>query len=264
MANAPAPSRATPRVAKLSPDRLAALEEERDFLLRSLADLDAEYAAGDIDDTDYRELKDDYTVRAAGAIRAIEDHQLAWEQAMANRQGSPWRRWAWVAGVIAGAMVAGLILARTVGERGVNDGLTGSVEESLRERVLQCQAMATQGAEGLAESLSCFAEVLDEDPNNTEALTYRGWYISLVAASAQDQALQEQADELYDSAVTSIDKAIAIDPSYPDARVFRAVIADRQGDEARACAELEVLDTLNAPVMMDQLTESLRERLSCS
>ena len=38
------------------PDALAALEEERDFLLRSLADLDRELAAGDIDDVDHLSL----------------------------------------------------------------------------------------------------------------------------------------------------------------------------------------------------------------
>ena len=48
------------------------LEEERDFLLRSLADLEAEHDAHDIDDVDYRNLKDDYTARAAAVLRALE------------------------------------------------------------------------------------------------------------------------------------------------------------------------------------------------
>ena len=34
--------------------QLALLEEEREFLLRSLDDLDAEYAAGDVDEVDYQ------------------------------------------------------------------------------------------------------------------------------------------------------------------------------------------------------------------
>jgi hypothetical protein len=61
----------------LDPDALAALEEERDFLLRSLEDLEREYAAGDVDDSDFEELKDDYTARAAAVIRAIEDRTEA-------------------------------------------------------------------------------------------------------------------------------------------------------------------------------------------
>ena len=41
------------------------LEEERTFLLRSLRDLDAEHAAGDVDEHDYTTLRDGYTKRAA-------------------------------------------------------------------------------------------------------------------------------------------------------------------------------------------------------
>jgi hypothetical protein len=48
-----------------------ALEDERDFCLRSLRDLDAERDAGDIDEADYRSLKDAYTARAATALHAL-------------------------------------------------------------------------------------------------------------------------------------------------------------------------------------------------
>ena len=48
------------------------LEEERDFLLRSLDDLDRERAAGDLDPADYVALKEDYTARAAAVLRAID------------------------------------------------------------------------------------------------------------------------------------------------------------------------------------------------
>ena len=42
------------------PDALAALEEERDFLLRSLDDLERKDAAGDVDVTDYAQREDSY------------------------------------------------------------------------------------------------------------------------------------------------------------------------------------------------------------
>jgi hypothetical protein len=47
------------------------LEEERDFLLGSLTDLDAELAAGDIEEHDYLTLKDGYTSRAAAVLRLL-------------------------------------------------------------------------------------------------------------------------------------------------------------------------------------------------
>jgi tetratricopeptide (TPR) repeat protein len=49
----------------------AVLEEEREFFLRSLRDLEAERAAGDLDDLDYQSLRDDYTVRAAEVVRQL-------------------------------------------------------------------------------------------------------------------------------------------------------------------------------------------------
>lgn len=52
-------------------DGQAALLEERDFCLRSLRDLDAEWEAGDLDAADYATLRDSYTARAAAALRAL-------------------------------------------------------------------------------------------------------------------------------------------------------------------------------------------------
>src|SRR5690349_19733038 len=49
-----------------------ALEEERDFCLRSLRDLEAEHAAGDLDDADYETLRESYVARAAVAIRGLD------------------------------------------------------------------------------------------------------------------------------------------------------------------------------------------------
>ena len=49
------------------------LESERDFLLRSPDDLDAERTAGNIDTDTYRVLHDDYTARASAVIQSIAD-----------------------------------------------------------------------------------------------------------------------------------------------------------------------------------------------
>ena len=70
------------------PDRLAALEEEQRFLLRSLADLEREHDVGDVDDVDYLALKDGYTVRAAATLRAVE----AGRSGLAPRPPANWKR----------------------------------------------------------------------------------------------------------------------------------------------------------------------------
>src|SRR6478752_1355142 len=65
---------AEPRDRKgLDPERRRQLEEERDFLMQSLDDLDLEHETGGIDDESYRELHDDYTARAAAVIRTLRD-----------------------------------------------------------------------------------------------------------------------------------------------------------------------------------------------
>jgi tetratricopeptide (TPR) repeat protein len=48
------------------------MEEERDFLLRSISDLDREWAARDLAEADYRRLRDGYTARAAAVLRQLQ------------------------------------------------------------------------------------------------------------------------------------------------------------------------------------------------
>ncbi|MEZ5227471.1 MAG: tetratricopeptide repeat protein [Acidimicrobiales bacterium] len=221
----------------------------------------SEHDAGDLDDADY-DLRDDYTVLDA-VIRSIDDLETE-VAALHAAKASPTRRVAWIVATLAGAILAGVLVARTAGERGVGDSLTGAVPESIRDQVLECQQLGTQGAEGLQASLVCFDTVLDQDPNNVEALTYRAWYLSLVAASASEQGFDDDAAELYTAAAGQLDRAIEVDTTFPDAHAFRAVVADRMGDPERACSELAELGTLDAPPMMGQLTASLDERLDCA
>ena len=58
------------RPSEVDPDEL---EAEREFLLKSLDDLDSELLAGNIDPDNYRVLHDDYTARAAAVIKSIDD-----------------------------------------------------------------------------------------------------------------------------------------------------------------------------------------------
>jgi hypothetical protein len=66
------------------PSSLLALEEERDFCLRSLRDLEAELAAGDLDQADYEALRDSYVARAATALRKLDGGDPAGDMAPAS------------------------------------------------------------------------------------------------------------------------------------------------------------------------------------
>jgi hypothetical protein len=106
-----------------SPDRLAELEEERRFLLRSIADLEREHAAGDVDDADYHALLDGYTARAATVLRAIDEDRAA----LPPKPPRNWKRTLISIGVVlVVAAVAGILVARFSGQRNDGDTITGA------------------------------------------------------------------------------------------------------------------------------------------
>lgn len=242
------------RRAIADPDRLAALEEQRDFLLRSLDDLDAEHAAGELEDADHRTLRDDYTARAAAIIRAIEAHSVP--AARPRRSSRRFLLGAAVAAVF--AVVAGFALAGASGQRAPGEVITGGVD-SPRARVLECQQIGADLTR-LLESIRCFDEVLAADPGNAEAMAYRGWYLVLAWRTSGGAP---EAEELRDGGIAFLDQAIATDPALADARALRAVAADWTGDSATACTQLAELQRRPRAPMIDQLTAPLAERLDC-
>jgi len=236
------------------------LEEELADQLRALDDLDAEYRAGDLDEADYRSLRDDYTVRVADTMRRLEDLAPA-EGATGSRPGRR-RRIGPIAlvAVTVFAVGAGWLLARSAGERGVGDTLTGDIASN-RQRVFECQEMGADGR--IVDSLRCFDEVLVGDPDNVEALTYRGWYVVLTTSSAEAAGDGASAAELLDVGRSYLDRAVEVNPRFPDARAFRAVVYDRTGDAEAACAEVAALLELDPPPFFVTQTQGIVDRNGC-
>jgi hypothetical protein len=210
--------------ARLDPDRLAALEDQRDFLLRSLEDLDRERAAGDLDDADHATLRDEYTARAAEILRAIDEERDAFEAA--KRPRDPRRTAAVVGAVAVFAVVAGLLVAQSLGARGAGDTLSGGigVSQSPSQRAQGC--IGELQGDGVASAVECFQGVLADDPRNVVALTWLGWTLELGSAGLPEA----EAAELSDSAADLVERAVEADPSYSYARAFRVVLAFRRGD----------------------------------
>ncbi len=235
------------------------LSDELAQQLRSLDDLDAEHAAGDLQDDDYRKLHDLYTVRVADTVRRIEHASGERDEPVPVRST---RRvnLAIVAGIAVFAVAAGWLLARSTGERGVGDILTGSIDSS-RQRIFDCQELAAD--DQIVESLQCLDEVLLDDPDNAEALTYRGWYLVLTTSSAEAAGDQDQAVELLDTGLTYLDRAVEVDPGFVDARAFRAVVYDRRGDTNAVCQELAELLALDPPPFFVEQTADLTRRNGC-
>jgi tetratricopeptide (TPR) repeat protein len=226
----------------LDPDTLAALEEQRDFLLRSLADLEREHRAGDVDDHDYATLKDDYTARAARTIRAIEAHQA---RVAAARPPRSWPRLVGtVAVVVAFAVVAGLLVAHFSGRREAGDALTGDIRESTRTQLDNARGAIQQGR--YDDAIEIYDDLLADQPDNVEALAYKG----LAQVGKGDMR----------ALVTLIDAA-ELDPDYPDTHYFLAGAFATAGRYDTALEELDRFDALDPPPDLAAEADDLRARV---
>lgn len=209
----------------LTADERTALEEERDFLLASLDDLEREQAAGDVDDHDYRTLKADYTARAAAVLRTLDGGSAASTAAPAppvRRSPGRGRRLATMAAVALVAVLAGVLVAQSSGRRGSSDSLTGLDVRAASSRISQCQEREQAG--DVDEALTCYSEVLEVLPANVEALTFRGW-------------LQVREGDLEEGLV-DLDAAVQLAPEATAPRIFRASGRARSGDPAGAVGDL--------------------------
>ncbi|MDZ7732308.1 MAG: tetratricopeptide repeat protein [Acidimicrobiia bacterium] len=97
-------------------------------------------------------------------------------------------------------------------------------------------------------AIRIYDAVLEREPENVTALTYRGWLV-------------HQA-ELDEEALTYLDRALAVDPDFPAALVFRAVVLRDLGRTDEAREALAAFDTTDPPEQMSQLVESLGLRES--
>lgn len=260
---ASAPS--SPRRRDLDPDAFAALEEERDFLLRSLQDLEREHNAGDVDDSDYEELKDDYTARAAAVIRAIDNRSAAVKSLRPQRN---WKRTALglvLVGVV--AVGAGWIVFRNAGTRAPGQGLTGDARQDSANLILQAQGLTGQAQASLQSgdsakalkqfesAVQAYDKALEISPENVQAMTYRGWVLHTIALNSEPSVgaqFDAQAREY-------LDEAIAIDPNFSDARVFRAILERNAGEFAAAKADLDAIDMAAIPLYMTQMVNTVKE-----
>ncbi len=239
--------------APVNPDRLAELEDERRFLLRSFRDLDAELAAGDVDRADYETLRDGYTKRAADVLRDIEEGRAALPPPPERR----WpRRLAAAAVVLLVAIGAGWFVARSSGQRLEGDEISGGVARD-DVAVLLARARGLLGVDPrTAQAL--YEEVLAERPGHPEALTYSGWLLFNASRGASA--------ELRSAAVAAskeqLAKAVDADPAYPDPHCFLAVIAANADDDVEtARAEVERCLARDPPAEVRTLVEQFAATL---
>jgi tetratricopeptide (TPR) repeat protein len=238
-------------------DAVNALEEERDFLLRSLDDLEREHDAGDVDDADYAQLKDSYIARAAEVIRALD---------AGTKPPSPARSWrpAMIAAAVVAvvALAVTIVLPRALGERSAGRSITGDASESENSLLVEARQLQNSDPQG---ALDRFRQVLKTDPDNAEALTYSGWLLARVASTAVQRNLGDQGEQLMVQAEQAIDRAITVAPTYADPYCFKAIIRfEFYNDAAGAKGPIDTCAASNPPAAVAELVANLANDITAA
>jgi tetratricopeptide (TPR) repeat protein len=256
------------------------LEAERDFLLRSLDDLDREHVSGELTDQEYETLRNDYTRRVAAVVRFLDETEPR-KVGMAISG----RFWRWFAVILSVGVLSGFAVAQFSGLRAPGETISGEIDRSPRSRLANAQrlfftedlegarlaveeilrdAPALEGALVLSAQLHERAgdplpairqldQVLKQRPRHVDALTLRGWILVRI----NDQALQEEG-------IRNLDSAVLQQPDSFDPYVFRGFVArELQGDLDLAIQMYELaLDRDLPPEMRTQLKATVGEMRS--
>jgi tetratricopeptide (TPR) repeat protein len=160
------------------------LNDEREFLLRSIDDAEREHSAGDLSDADYQVL-----VRRDGARLAEVEAELAAlgpevpiaasasPEATPRRRYGKWSRVGIVAACLLIATGAIILVDHAVSPAAPGQASSGTVtlpKAELIEQQLDAAAILSDDGEG-GQALELYEKVLAEDPDDPDALAASGW-----------------------------------------------------------------------------------------
>jgi tetratricopeptide (TPR) repeat protein len=234
------------------PDARAELEEERDFLLRSLDDLEAERAAGELDEDDYRSLRDGYTARAAEVLRSLDEDREALEAAVGTSPPPRWRRPVALLLVAALAVGSGLAVAAMAGSREAGETVTGGGgPTAARSRLAEAASVAREDP---ARALDLYDAVIGDDAANVEAWAERGLLLASLSVGLERPALLDEARR-------SVDRALELDPDEPRSRFYLGLVELFTGDRPAAADAFESALAADPPPTLRQAIEARLEEL---
>ena len=202
------------------------------FLHRSLADLEREHDAGDLSDADYADLKARYEAKLSAAVSP--DPPV---------RGSRGHRTVLVTFLVV-ALVGiggGLAVARWSGSRDPGTTVTGSVPSTSAQELAKAATLAGEGK--VLDALKVYDAVLEENPEDVRALTYKGWLLRNVGVESNEPELAEQG-------VRYLRQATDIDPTFAEAWLFRGIVYLRDDDDI-----VKATDALKAALASDPIPE---------
>ena len=218
--------------------------DERDFLLRSLEDLEREHDAGDVDDADYAALKDDYTAARRGRpARSSGRRARVPRRRPQPRARSCWRGVLGVRGRGRGARGPGVRPPRRRRHR-----VRRASDQSVTEKLNEAGRLLQRGRRrGRHRALRRGARPTSR-PTPRPSPTRAG---PCTRSSATPR-----------TALTSLIDAATADRDYPDVHAFLAVrVLPQRARASRPSNELDRLDALDPPPdMLAQIDGPPRRR----
>jgi tetratricopeptide (TPR) repeat protein len=218
-------------------------EEEREFIERSLADLDRELAAGDLDPTDAATLREEYERRLAKLDEPPPPPKP-------RRTG---RTVGIVALVVVFGIGAGIAVSQAFGSRNPGESLSGSIRESSADRLQRAAGLQDRG--DFVEALKVYDRVIADDPKNAEALAERGFLLLKLGA-------QTGRDDFVTQGQTYVERALKLEPDNPRWLVYKAMGLRVSGDTAGAEQAVTAALANDPPPDLKAIIESIRKSVA--
>jgi cytochrome c-type biogenesis protein CcmH/NrfG len=236
-------------------DRRLELEEEKAALYRALRELEFDHEAGHLSDADYQGLRERYETRAAALITDLDALGPAptrrEEPPAAVEETAP--RASWTRQPV--ALGVGAVLLLTFGVViGINAGRFTEPEQAMTPPGSRLPVPAPGGSPvgppnmtfepgkpippeilagmlraarqslfdgNYSQAIAAYQAVLKRDPKNVDAMTHLALIVSIGGHA--------------DTALETLDRALAIDPKYPPAYLYRGqVLFEQKQDYAGA------------------------------
>lgn len=186
---------------------------------------------------------------------------VRWRRDKATVDSSPAkssRRAVIVVGVVVVAVGAGWFVANSAGQRLPGQSSSGGIEDSTASLLSQARQLNFSDPQ---QSIELYTKVLELNPDNVEALTYRSWLVALVARDAADDVKLIAVA----TALEGLDRATKIDPQYPDAHCFMGIVKFRfAGDAQGAKAALDLCEASNPPAEVSGFVDSIRAEVDAA
>jgi len=211
------------------------LDDERDFLLRSIDDAAREHDAGDLSDSDYdvllsRDRSRLAEVEAELAALGPEEPAVAEPESPDVPPRRRYGRWSRVGIVVAcGFIVAGAVILvdHAVSPALPGQASSGTVTLSKAQRIedqLAAASVLTEDGEG-QQALELYNKVLTEDPDDPYALAAGGWLEWNAGVSGKSAAAVQAGRQ-------SEEKAVRVAPDFYGGHLYLGLILLDQDDNA--------------------------------